>query len=174
VDALLKAITQRPGQLRFNGGATTILQHGIQNNNRHSTGVGSFDFYAHTAFGPNALLFFDLEAIGGNGPDDFFPNFAGLNGDAGSTQAQDGADRLTVLEAWTEFTLLNKIFTITAGKIDLTNYFDNNASANDETMQFISGAFVNNAAFAVPANAPGLRLRTTLLNRIHFQLGFPV
>ncbi|MBD3290090.1 hypothetical protein GF337_14885 [candidate division KSB1 bacterium] len=172
VDALLKAITQRPGQLRFNGGATTTIQHGSgTNSRRHTTGVGSFDFYAHTAFGANTLLFFDLEAIGGNGPDDFFLTFSGLNGDAGSTQDEDGIDRLNVLEAWVEFSFLKKIFTITAGKIDLTNYFDNNASANDETMQFISGAFVNNSAFAVPGNAPGLRLRTTLLNRFHFQLG---
>ena len=172
VDALLKAITQRPGQLRFNGGATTILQNGSSDDSKHTTAVGSFDIYAHTAFGENTLLFIDLEAIGGDGPDDFFQTFSGLNGDAGSTQDEDGIDRLTVLEAWAEFTLLNKVFTITAGKIDLTNYFDNNASANDETMQFISGAFVNNAAFAVPGNAPGLRLRTTLLNRFHFQFGF--
>ncbi|MBD3224631.1 MAG: hypothetical protein GF313_07870, partial [Caldithrix sp.] len=92
VDALLKAITQRPGQLQFNGGATTILQHSSGTDRRHTTGVGSFDFYAHTAFGANTLLFFDLEAIGGNGPDDFFPTFSGLNGDAGSTQDEDGID----------------------------------------------------------------------------------
>lgn len=171
VDALLKAITQRPGQLSFNGGATTILQNGSGDDSSRTTAVGSFDIYAHTAFGENTLLFIDLEAIGGNGPDVFFPTFSGLNEDAGSTQDEDGIDRLTVLEAWAEFTPLNKIITVTAGKIDLTNYFDNNASANDETMQFISGAFVNNAAFAVPGNAPGLRLRSTLYNRIHLQLG---
>ncbi len=169
VDALLKAITQRPGQLRFNGGATTIIQGADQEGGQRSMASGSFDIYASTAFGPNTLLFFDLEAIGGNGPDPFFPTLGGLNADAGSTQDAQGVDRLTVLEAWAEFTMFNKIFTITTGKIDLTNYFDNNASANDETMQFISGPFVNSAAFAVPSNSPGLRLRTTLLNRFHFQ-----
>ncbi|KAA3614590.1 MAG: hypothetical protein DWQ05_14940 [Calditrichaeota bacterium] len=171
VDALLKAITQRPGQLRLNGGTTSIIQSGANDTNRHATGVGSIDIYAHTAFGPNTLLFVDLEAIGGNGPDEFYPNFAGLNGDAGSTQDKENVDRLTVLEAWAEFTMLNKIFTVTAGKIDMTNYFDNNASANDETMQFISGAFVNSTAFAMPGNSPGIRLRTTLNNRIHLQVG---
>lgn len=171
VDALLKAITQRPGQLQFNGGATTILQQGTDDHEKYTTATGSFDIYASTPFGPNTLLFFDLEAIGGNGQDEFFPTYAGLNADAGSTQDEDGVDRLTVLEAWAEFTMLHETFTVIAGKIDLTNYFDNNASANDETMQFISGAFVNSAAFAVPGNAPGLRLRTTLLNRFHFQVG---
>ena len=171
VDALLKAITEQPGQLRFNGGTTTILQSGSDDHQRHTTGAGSFDIYAHTAFGPNTLLFFDFEAIGGDGPDEFYPNFAGLNSDAGSTRDKDGVDRLTVLEAWAEFTMLNKIVTVTAGKIDMTNYFDNNASANDETMQFISGAFVNSAAFAVPVNSPGVRLRSTLYNRFHLQAG---
>lgn len=171
VDALLQAITQRPGELQFNGGATTILQNSTDEKTRETTSVGSFDLYAHTAFGPRTLLFFDLEAIGGNGPDALFATFSGLNGDAGSTQDTDGIDRITMLEAWAEFTMLNESITVTAGKIDQTNYFDNNASANDETMQFISGAFVNNAAFAVPSNSPGFRLRTTLLNRIHFQVG---
>lgn len=171
VDEMLKAIVQQPGQLRFNGGATAIFQGGGDRSDQYSSATSSFDIYASTAFGPNTLLFFDWEAIGGNGPDDYFPNFAGLNGDAGSTQDSLGIDRLTVLEAWAEFTMLNRIFTITAGKIDLTNYFDNNASANDETMQFISGAFVNSAAFAVPGNSPGVRLRTTLFDRFHFQTG---
>ncbi|RCW38949.1 carbohydrate porin [Marinilabilia salmonicolor] len=171
VDALLQAITKQPGRLQFNGGATSIYQNSRNRRNYHNTFTGSFDIYAHTAFSPNSLLFFDLEAIGGNGPDQYYPNLAGANGDAGSTQSSDGTDRLTILEAWTEFTMLNKAITITAGKIDLTNYFDNNSSANDETMQFISGSFINSAAFAVPANSPGVRLRTTLLNKYHFQFG---
>ncbi|MGM0482965.1 MAG: hypothetical protein ACQERI_00265 [Candidatus Krumholzibacteriota bacterium] len=171
VEALLEAITRRPGQLRFNGGSTTILQYGHGGGDGHTMGAGSFDIYAHTAFGPHSLLFFDLEAVGGDGPDEFYSTMAGLNDDAGSTQDEDGVDRLTVLEAWSEFTMCDRIFTITAGKIDLTNYFDNNASANDETTQFISSAFVNSAAFAVPENAPGVRFRTTLANRLHFQVG---
>jgi hypothetical protein len=67
--------------------------------------------------------------------------------------------------------MFKEIITVTIGKIDLTNYFDNNASANDETMQFISGSFINNASFAVPSNSPGIRLRTTILNRYHIQFG---
>lgn len=171
VDALLKIITDRPGQLRFNGGATAILQGNPERQSRFSTGVGSFDIYAHTSFGSNTLLFFDFEAIGGNGPDTHVPAFTTLNGDAGSTQEFDGVDRLTVLEAWAEFSMFKETITLTAGKIDLTNYFDNNASANDETSQFISGAFVNSAALPIPANSPGLRLRTTLLKRFFLQAG---
>lgn len=171
IDALLDAITQRPGQLRFNGGATATIQGQPSGDNKFSSGVGSFDILATTSFGNNSLLFFNLEAIGGNGPNEMVSTFAGLNDDAGSTQSEDGLDRIYVLEAWAEFSLFDESLTITAGKIDLTNYFDNNAYANDETSQFISGAFVNSAAFAVPDNSPGLRLRTTLFNRFFIQAG---
>lgn len=171
VDELLKAITQRPGQLRFNGGATASLQGKTGGGNHNTSGVGSFDIFATSSFGPHTLLFIDLEAIGGNGLDEIFPTFSGLNDDAGSTQDEDGFDRISVLEAWAEFAILGGMFTMTAGKIDLTNYFDNNASANDETTQFLSGAFVNSAAFVVPDNSPGIRIRTTVLNRFYFQFG---
>jgi hypothetical protein len=172
VDALLEAITERPGELRLNGGSNAMIQYSSAVGRDYTSGVGSFDIYAHTAFGPNSLLFFDLEAVGGNGPGEYFRTLSGLNGDAGSTQDEDGTDRLSVREAWYEFNLLGDIFTLTAGKIDLTNYFDNNAAANDETTQFISSAFVNSSALAVPGNSPGVRIRTTIAGRIHLQAGF--
>ena len=172
VDALLRAMTQRPGQLRFNGGASTVIQWKPSSKNDFVTGSGSFDLFAHTSFGENTLLFFDFEAIGGNGPSDFISTFSDLNGDAGSTQSSDGMDRITILEAWTEFTALDNLLQITAGKIDLTNYFDNNLYANDETSQFITTSFVNSAALPIPSNTPGIRIRTTFLDRFFIQAGF--
>ncbi|MCF8358064.1 MAG: carbohydrate porin [Prolixibacteraceae bacterium] len=155
--------------MRFNGSATTILQGSRFNNAMEAYATGSFDIFALTSFGKGSLLFFDLEAIGGNGPGQDYPTLSGLNGDAGSTQAVDGIDRLNLLEAWAEFSMFKNTITITAGKIDLTNYFDINASANDETMQFITGSFINSSAFAVPSNSPGMRLKTSLFKRLHFQ-----
>lgn len=172
VDDLLRALEQRPGILRFNGSATTSLQTGLKNNFNKLYAVGSFDIFALTSFGEGTLLFFDIEAIGGNGIDVIIPSLSGLNGDAGSLQDSDGLDRLQVLEAWGEFTVFDELFTITTGKIDLTNYFDNNKYANDETLQFLSNPFVNNPAFAVPGNSPGIRFRTTLLGRFYLQFGF--
>jgi carbohydrate-selective porin OprB len=170
VDQLLQAILDQPGKLQFSGVATASLQAGLKKNTTW-VGVGSFDIFAFTSFGKHALLFFDLEAIGGNGPDVVIPNYSGLNGDAGRTTAADGTDRLTVLEAWTEFKMLREIFTVTLGKIDLTNYFDNNLHANDETSQFISGVFVNNPVLPTGANSPGIRFRTAFINRFYIQYG---
>jgi hypothetical protein len=38
----------------------------------------------------------------------------------------------------------------TPGKGDLTNYFDTNAVANDETSQFLSSGLVNSVAVTFP------------------------
>lgn len=169
IDALLKAVTARPGQIRFNGGATMIAQGSPDAQNRFSSASGSIDLIAHTTVGNNTLLFFDFEAIGGNGPSPFIPTLTSLNADAGSTQDTDGVDRLTVVEAWAEFTALDDAITVTGGKIDLTNYFDNNGVANDETVQFISGVFVNSSALPAPGSSPGIRLRTTVAERFYIQ-----
>ncbi len=172
LDRLLQAITERPGQLRFNGSASGIIQGNSELENRFSVGIGSFDMYASTAFGPHSLLFIDLQAKGGNSPDAFIPAFKSLNANTGSTRdPDDGIDRIDVLEAWAEFSAFRNVFHITAGKIDLSNYFDINALANDETSQFMSEAFVNSSAIPFPANAPGIRVRTEIPNYVFLQFG---
>jgi hypothetical protein len=172
LDELLEYISTRPGQLFFRGQVNSIVQSNFEKGDKFSTGEGSVNLFASSSFGNSTILFIDLEAVGGNGPDEFATTLSTLNGDAGSTQANDGFDRITVSEAWTEFLFLNNIFTVTIGKIDLTNYFDNNAVANDENSQFISGIFINNPAFAVPSSSPGIRIRTSLLDRFYIQFAF--
>jgi hypothetical protein len=44
---------------------------------------------------------------------------------------------------------------LNAGRLDLTNYFDRNAAANDETSQFLSDALVNNPALGLATNGSG-------------------
>ena len=171
LDRLLKAMMDRPGQLRFNGSVTGIIQGKKWDSEKFSSGTGSFDIYAHTALGRNALLFIDFEAVGGNGPSKYISSISSLNADAGSTQDKEGFDHLNVLEAWAEFNAINDALHFTIGKIDLTNYFDNNLIANDETSQFISSCFVNSTALPIPTNTPGARIRTTIANRFFLQFG---
>ncbi len=171
VDAFLKAITQRPGQLRFNGGTTAIAQRIVSGGADDAAGSSSLDIYAHTSFGPRTLLFFDFEAGWGAGLDAALPLDSPVNGDAAPTRSGDGFDRVVLREAWAEFNALDNTLLLTAGKIDLTNYFDINHVANDETAQFLSGAFVNSAALAAPGVGPGARARTVLFRRISLQGG---
>ncbi|MDH4071256.1 MAG: hypothetical protein OEV30_12645 [Ignavibacteria bacterium] len=170
LDALLKEYRDQPGVLFFSGDMTGILQYSPDEGDPIGTGTGSFDIYGHTRLGEDVLVFINLEAIGGNGPNDELFTFSSLNADAGSTADSTGLDRLHIPEAWVEFSPFGNAFTITAGKIDLTNYVDNNRAANDEMSQFITGAFVNSAALAVPVGTPGLRIRTTIANLAFLQL----
>lgn len=100
-------------------------------------------------------FFLDLEMIGGNGPDEIVGSISGLNDDSGSLQSDDGVDRVSVREVWLQTSLLQERLRLVSGKIDLTNYFDSNTVANDETTQFITSAFVNNLTMEQPDNAPG-------------------
>ena len=172
LDELLEYISNRPGQLFFNGQTLAIIQSNIVQNDKFSTGQGSVDLFASSSFGQSTILFVDIKAIGGKGPDKYSETFGSLNGDASSVPDADDFDRLLINEAWAEFLFLNNIFTVTAGKINLTNYFDNNAVANDPYTQFITGIFINNPAYAVPLNSPGIRIRTTLLKRFYIQVAF--
>lgn len=166
VDELLQMIMQQPGQLKFGGVATVSAQKELNHSGSY-WGVGSFDILAFTHFGKQSLLFFDFESVGGNGPDAVISNVSVLNGDAGSTVSSDGVDRLTVREAWAEFSFLGEDLTLTVGKIDLTNYFDNNEYANDENSQFLSGVFVNNPVMPVYFNSPGAVMRARFTDQFY-------
>lgn len=123
---------------------------------RHSSAEGSLDLLFIGKPLTYMTFFVDLEAIGGNGHDESIGSLSGLNDDSGSLQDNDGVDRVSVREAWLQTELLKQHVRLVIGKIDLTNYFDSNDVANDETTQFITSAFVNNRTLEVPENGPGI------------------
>ncbi|MEK7776549.1 MAG: hypothetical protein AAB331_04145, partial [Planctomycetota bacterium] len=112
--------------------------------NRRSAVTSSLDLFFIGKPLTNMTFFVDLEAIGGDGADKTIGSLSGLNDDAGSLQDGDGVDRVSVREAWLQSELFKQHVRLVAGKIDLTNYFDINNVANDETTQFITSVFVNN------------------------------
>ena len=63
---------------------------------------------------------------------------------------------MNVREAWLRTELFSQKLAISAGRLDLTNYFDRNAVANDETTQFISDALVNNPTLGLATNGSGV------------------
>ncbi|MDN3510637.1 MAG: carbohydrate porin [Candidatus Jettenia sp.] len=136
---------------------TGILQQLVSSDVKEENFVsGSFDLIFITQPLPRTTFFIDIEAIGGNGPDELIGSVSGLNADAGSQQDDDGLDRVSVREVWLGSELFDNRLSLVAGKIDLGNYFDTNALANDETTQFITNAFVNSASLEQPDLGPGL------------------
>lgn len=102
----------------------------------------------------DTLMFVDLNSGVGPGLDAFAPNSAGLN-----PSYLNGGGNPSVREAWVSFHTPRKNFGLQAGVIDLTDVFDANTVANDETSQFLSGGFVNSPILMAPANGPGAILR---------------
>lgn len=136
---------------------TGIFQQILNDGEKRSSAVASsLDLFFIGKPLTNMTFFVDLEAIGGDGPDKTINSLSGLNDDAGSLQDGDGVDRVSVREVWLQTELLKQHIRLVVGKIDLTNYFDINSVANDETTQFITSVFVNNPALEAPENGPGI------------------
>ncbi|MEK6739257.1 MAG: carbohydrate porin [Planctomycetota bacterium] len=139
--------------------------------NRRSAVTSSLDLFFIGKPLTNMTFFVDLEAIGGDGADKTIGSLSGLNDDAGSLQDGDGVDRVSVREAWLQSELFKQHVRLVAGKIDLTNYFDINNVANDETTQFITSVFVNNPVLEAPENGPGIASFYDTRRGLFFGLG---
>ncbi|QXE86162.1 carbohydrate porin [Geomonas nitrogeniifigens] len=154
--------------IALSGGMVGVLQGSIGNKPKDSTDVvGRADLVFNFKVGENTIAVIDVEATGGDGVDARVPSFSGMNGVAGST-----GDRVRFREAWIEHSALSDRLLLTAGKVDLSNYFDTNAVAGDENSQFLSGAFVHSAVLPFPANGPGARIQAKLAEPLTFGIGY--
>jgi len=116
-------------------------------------GVGSTDLYFIGKPALYTLFFLDIESIGGASPDRQIDNMSLLTSDVARREVDK---RVNVREAWLRTELLGQKLTVSAGMLDLTNYFDLNTVANDETSQFITDGLVNNLFLGVPSNGAGV------------------
>ncbi|RKY26993.1 MAG: hypothetical protein DRP79_03980 [Planctomycetota bacterium] len=129
---------------------------GERDNARRDALSFSFGLEMTARLAENQYAFMLIEGGNGDSIDAFIPNNMGLNDDANPTADpldptnSGSASDMRVTEAYYEGSFFTDKFVITFGKLDLTNYFDSNAVANDEMWQFISSSLVNNAAIAFP------------------------
>jgi len=140
--------------------ATGVLQQvgrsGVAGSTQRLFSEGSVDLYFVSRPAAFSTLFINLEGVGGQGPDKMLGSLSGLNDDAG--RHSDPADKVMVREAWIRSDFWKRQAWAVAGKVDLSNYFDANRVANDETTQFLTSVFVNNPLLENPANGPGAAL----------------
>ncbi len=149
------------------GIAQQILNGREGQNNLYGSGAIDLTFLARPM--ARTRFFADFEAIAGPGPDRVLGSLSRLNADV---ETLGGADeKLTIREAWLGFQLLDDRLDIFVGKLDPTNYFDRNAFANDETMQFLNAALVNNPMLKQPLNGPGVVTRWDAGRDLGFSLG---
>lgn len=154
--------------ISLSGGLVGVLHGSIGNKPADRAGaVGRGDLVFNFKVGESTIAVIDVESTGGDGIDAQIANFSALNGVAGST-----GDRVRFREAWVEHAAFSDRLVLTAGKIDMSNYFDSNAVANDENGQFLAGAFVHSAVLGFPANGPGARLEARLAKALTFGVGY--
>ncbi len=181
VDSMDKHIIHRPDAqervkmfdgLRFAVGLTGVAQGSSGANDlagQDQTDIsGSLDLEIEAEMGERGTAFLLIESRDGAGLTDEIETLHGINADA-----VDDDFSLKITEAWYEHVFLNERAVLTLGKVDLTNYFDGNAVANDETLQFLADGFVNNIVIEFPEdNGPGLRAAFSLNERLELSFGF--
>jgi hypothetical protein len=116
----------------------------------------------------NTSFFADIVGVSGSPPDKEIPTLTLLNS---YTARLQNKNELNLREAWLRTELFGQRLALSLGRLDLTNYFDNNAAANDETTQFISDALVNNPALGLTSNGSGVVAVYDAKNGINFKLG---
>lgn len=153
-------VGQQLGNLRIGVGATGVVQGSIDGadvsgrGNEQTDASWSFDLEVEAPIGENGLAFGLIEAGQGEGLTDELSVYHSVNGDAAHSDSTLG-----VIEAWYEQACYDGRVMVTVGKIDLSNYVDGNAAANDETIQFLNGGLVNSLAIEFPAdNGAGIHL----------------
>ena len=161
----LEGLEEALGKIKISADATFVGQGTVNNDNNnteHDEGdvqdaTFSYDLEIESQIWKYGTAYFHIEGGNGDGVDEEVPTISRFNDDApGDTSAE-------VTEAWYEQEVPlgragSLIFTL--GKVDLTNYFDANEVANDETSQFLSSGFVNNLAVEWPDDN-GLGARVT-------------
>ena len=147
-EGLLSALFQHTPileDIELSVGATFVYQHANNANGDTLSKVGdiiddtsySIDLKAGKAILDFGKVFLYTEILGGEGVEDELKVYSNVNYDAGAN------GRIRLAEAWYEHYLADYTFTLTAGKLDATNYVDTNKYANNETTQFLGRMFVN-------------------------------
>jgi hypothetical protein len=117
----------------------------------HAHALASADLFT-AGIAQNTVFFADIVGLSGSPPDTEIPSFTLINSYTARLVSQNA---LNLREAWVRTEVFSQKLAIVAGRVDLTNYFDHNAAANDETTQFISDSLVNNPALGLSANGVG-------------------
>lgn len=114
--------------------------------------LASADLFFAAKVAQYTVFFADVVALSGSPPDREIPGLTLLNG---YTARLVNQNELNLREAWLRTELFGQRLALTAGRLDLTNYFDHNAAANDETTQFLGDGLVNNPVLGLATNGTG-------------------
>jgi len=136
--------------------------------NDRAYALASADLFFTAGIAQNTLFFADIVGLSGSPPDAEIPSLTLLNGYTARLVRQN---ELNLREAWLRTELFGNRLALTAGRLDLTNYFDANALANDESTQFLSDALVNNQMLGLASNGTGVAAEFDAKTGFRFKFG---
>lgn len=154
--------------------ATTVLQGAFRAKgpdslpNKRAYALASADLLFAAKLAQYTSFFADVVALSGGPPDREIPTLTLLNG---YTARLVNQNELNLREVWLRTEFFGQRLALTAGRLDLTNYFDRNAGANDETTQFLSDALVNNQMLGLAVNGTGVIAEFDPKNAFSFRFG---
>jgi hypothetical protein len=131
--------------------------------------LASADLFFTAGLAQYTLFFADIVGLSGAPPDAEIPTLTLLNG---YTARLVNQNELNLREAWLRTELFGQKLALSAGRLDLTNYFDQNAVANDESTQFISDALVNNQMLGLAVNGTGVAAEFDAKTGFRARFGF--
>src|SRR5262245_35103505 len=135
----------------------------------HAYQLSSADLFFSAGVAQYTSFFADIVGLSGAPPDAEIQGLTLLNAYTARLVRQN---EVNVREAWVRTELFSQRLGIMAGRLDLTNLFDRNAFANDETSQFISDALVNNPMLGLAVNGAGVAGVFDPKNGFAFKAGF--
>ena len=156
------------GKLNISGGITSILQgtSGIAGSRDVTDFTYTLDLNFEAGVTPTGKVVVALEAGNGGGVNDDTGALSSSNYDAFITELTTDKDNsfaaISVSQAYFEGSFLDGQLGLKVGKLDVHSCHDENAYANDETDQFITGMFARYAGSIFPEldsyYAPGISL----------------
>ncbi len=156
------------GKLNISGGITSILQgtSGIAGSNDVTDFTYTLDINLEAGVTPTGKVVVVLEAGNGGGVNDDTGALSSANYDAFITELTTDNNNsfaaISVSQAYFEGSFFGGLLGLKVGKLDVHSCHDENAYANDETNQFITGMFARYAGSIFPEldsyYAPGISL----------------
>lgn len=131
--------------------------------------LASADISFAARVGQYTTFYADLVGLTGPTPDSEIQGLTLLNSYTARLTTQNA---INLREAWLRTELFHQSLAISAGRLDLTSYFDRNAAANDETSQFLSDALVNNPTLGLFSNGAGVSVVYDPKRTVNFKFGF--
>ena len=105
-------------------------------------------------------VFIDVEGFAGQGPDQKLGSLSGVYKKSGDLLGKDETVRLMKFVVRTSW--FDESFVASVGKLDVEDYFDRNAFAEDEETQFLNAALITSPLLKPPVQGPALALRLNL------------